>query len=123
MKKVLFLLGGLLSSLAINAQVLSNSDVAILFSGEENNGTARFNAMGGAFGALGGDLSAGDINPAGLAIFKNSSFSTSLGLRSTDINANFSGTNTLNQDDYLNLTQGGGVFVFNSGRHSAPRKY
>jgi long-subunit fatty acid transport protein len=122
MKKVLFLLGGLLSSLAINAQVLSNSDIAILFSGEENNGTARFNAMGGAFGALGGDLSAGDINPAGLAVFKNSSFSTSIGLRSTDINANFSGTNTLNQDDYLNLTQGGGVFVFNSGRHSDMQK-
>jgi long-subunit fatty acid transport protein len=122
MKKVLFLLGGLLSSLAINAQVLSNSDVAILFSGEENNGTARYNAMGGAFGALGGDLSAGDINPAGLAIFKNSSFSTSLSLRNTDINAGFSGTNTLNENDYLNLTQGGGVLVFNGGRHSDTQK-
>jgi len=123
MKKVLFLLGGLLSSLAINAQILSNSDIAILFSGEENNGTARYNAMSGAFGALGGDLSAGDINPAGLAIFKNSSFSTSLSLRNTDINANFSGTNTLNQDDYLNLTQGGGVFVFDNGRHSDMLKF
>ena len=122
MKKVLFLLGGLLSSLAINAQVLSNSDVAILFSGEEINGTARFNAMSGAFGALGGDLSAGDINPAGLAIFKNSSFSTSLALRNTDINAGFSGTNTLNDNNYLNLSQGGGVFVFNGGRHSDMQK-
>ena len=28
-------------------------------------GTARFQAMGGAFGALGGDLSAININPAG----------------------------------------------------------
>ena len=29
-----------------------------------NEGTARFNSMGGAFGALGGDLSAISINPA-----------------------------------------------------------
>ena len=122
MKNILFLLGGLLSSLVINAQVLSNSDVAILFSGEDTNGTARYNAMGGAFGALGGDLSAGDINPAGLAVFKNSSFSTSLGLRNTDINANFYDSNTLNSNGYFNLTQGGGVFVFKNGRHSDMQK-
>ena len=66
MKKFLFLIGGLLSSVAINAQVISYSDAAILFSGDDNNGTARFNAMSGAFGALGGDLSGGDVNPAGL---------------------------------------------------------
>jgi len=118
MKKVLFLIGGLLSSLAINAQTLSYGDISILFSGEENNGTARFNAMSGAFGALGGDMSAGDINPAGLAIFKETETSISFGLRNTDIISVFAGSSTINNNDYLNMTQAGGVMVFDT-RHNS----
>jgi len=34
------------------------------------SGTARFDALGGAFGALGGDMSALHINPAGVAVFR-----------------------------------------------------
>ncbi|HHC78775.1 MAG TPA: hemin receptor [Flavobacteriia bacterium] len=117
MKKFFILLGGwLLSSLAINAQSIPFTDAAVLFSGGGNNGTARFNAMSGAFGALGGDMSAGDVNPAGLAIFKNSSASVTFGLRNTDINTSFHGTNVSNNDNYFNITQAGGVMVFdNSG--------
>ena len=115
MKKVLFLIGGLLSSLAINAQSISFTDAAILFSAEDNNGTARFNAMSGAFGALGGDMSAGDVNPAGLAVFKNTETSVSFGLRNTDINTSFHGTNRNNSDNYFNITQAGGVMVFDNG--------
>jgi len=118
MKKFLFLIGGLLSSVAINAQVISYSDAAILFSGEDNNGTARFNAMSGAFGALGGDLSGGDVNPAGLAVFNNSQTSISFGLRNTDILSSFYGTSTTNNDDYFNLTQAGGVMIFNNRGNS-----
>lgn len=124
MKKFLFLIGGLLSSLAINAQIISFSDAAILFSTEDNNGTARFNAMSGAFGALGGDLSAGDINPAGLAIFKNSESTITFGLRNTDIITSFNDINSSslhtinNSDDYFNMTQAGGVMVFNNNPNS-----
>jgi len=118
MKKILFLIGGLLSSLAINAQVLGYGDAAILFSGEENNGTARFNAMSGAFGALGGDLSAGDINPAGLAIFNNTEASITFGLRDTDIITSFADNSIGNNNDYLNLTQAGGVMVFDNSHNS-----
>ena len=35
----------------------------------ELTGTARFVSMGGAFGALGGDISVMSYNPAGLAIY------------------------------------------------------
>ena len=119
MKKFLFLIGGLLSSLAINAQVISYSDAAVLFSSEDNNGTARFNALSGAFGALGGDLSAGDVNPAGLAIFNNSETSISFGIRNTDILSSFYGTNKTNNDDYFNLTQAGGVLIFKTHRNSS----
>ena len=38
----------------------------------ELKGSARFTALGGAFNALGGDLSAIKDNPAGAAVFLNS---------------------------------------------------
>lgn len=118
MKKIIFLLGGLLSSLVINAQIISYSDAAVLFSSEDNNGTARFSGLSGAFGALGGDLSAGEINPAGLAVFKDTEFAVTFGIRNTDNTTSFYGVDTMNEDDYFNLIQGGGVFVFDTNRNS-----
>jgi len=41
------------------------------FSTNDYSGTARFTAMSGAFGALGGDFSSVSINPAGLGVFRN----------------------------------------------------
>jgi hypothetical protein len=43
------------------------------------NGTARFEAMGGAFGALGGDLSSININPAGSAVFNDNEYGFTIG--------------------------------------------
>jgi len=100
--------------LIINAQVISNFDGAVIFSDEDINGTARFNAMSGAFGALGGDLSASDINPAGLAVFNNTETAITLGLRNTDILTSYYGTNTNNTEDYVNMTQAGAVLVFDN---------
>lgn len=123
MKKILFLIGGLLSSMVINAQVISNFDGAVLFSDEDINGTARYNAMGGAFGSLGGDMSAVDINPAGLAVFNNSRVAFTLGMRNTDILSTYYGTSTANSDNYLNMAQAGGALVFNTPRNSDWTKF
>jgi len=49
--------------------VSQNMFDALRYSNDEIEGSARFSAMSGAFGALGGDLSAISINPAGSAIF------------------------------------------------------
>jgi len=122
MKKLLFLIGGILSSLAINAQVLDYNQVGILFTSDDNNGTARYNAMGGAFGALGGDISGVDINPAGLAVFKKTQFSGSLGVFNNDITTNFYDNTLQTNDSNLDLTQFGGVLVFNGSRHIGARK-
>ena len=43
-----------------------------------HEGTSRFNAMGGAFGALGGDVSAISVNPASSSIFIDSEIVISL---------------------------------------------
>ncbi|MDP3311744.1 OmpP1/FadL family transporter [Lutibacter sp.] len=95
-----------------NAQTLSYNDLGVLFAGEQINGTARYNGMSGAFGALGGDLSAMEANPAGAAIFVNSEYSLSLDIRSSTIGSTFYGTKELTENDYLSLSQAGGVFVF-----------
>ena len=51
---------------------------AFKYSQTELNGTARYLGMGGAFGALGGDLSSINVNPAGSAIFSNNQLTISL---------------------------------------------
>ena len=106
-KTILFILA--LYTLALNAQSLSYVDQAVLFSSDDNYGTARFTAMGGAFGALGGDMTAADINPAGLAVFNSTGFSTTLSYRETNTKSTFYGTSINNSDDYFRFSQIGGV--------------
>jgi hypothetical protein len=64
------------------------------------NGTARYVSMGGAFGALGGDVSVMNSNPAGLAIYRSSEVVTTLSLLSTH-----AGTNWLGMTEGRNKTK------------------
>jgi long-subunit fatty acid transport protein len=103
----------------LNAQTLGYNDLGVLFSKENINGTARYNGMSGAFGALGGDLSAMDINPAGAAVFLESEFSVSFNNRNTKTIADFYGNKTEFENDFTNLSQAGGVFVFRGFTNSS----
>lgn len=82
------------------------------YSLEENQGTARFQAMGGAFGALGGDMSAININPAGSAVFENSLLTLTGTNYNRDNLAGFGSDRTGLTENSLNFNQVGGVFVF-----------
>ena len=75
-KLKLFLIALLTSLTAIYSQ---NINDALNYSSNSYQGTARFNSMSGAFGALGGDLSAIAINPASSAILNDGHFSLSFG--------------------------------------------
>ncbi|WP_372766792.1 OmpP1/FadL family transporter [Lutibacter sp.] len=112
MKKLYLSLTLLCFGYFLNAQTLGYNDIGVLFSKEKINGTARYNAMSGAFGALGGDLSAIEINPAGAAVFLKSEFAISLDIRNTKTSADFYGNSLLSENEYTNLSQAGGVFVF-----------
>lgn len=59
-------------AMAIQAQ---NFEDAVRFGRQSNPGTARSAAMGGAFTALGGDISAISSNPAGIGVFRKSEVS------------------------------------------------
>lgn len=58
-----------------NVVIAQNVDDALRYSQVFYGGTARFVSMGGAFTALGGDLSAISLNPAGTGVFRSSEFS------------------------------------------------
>ena len=70
MKKLMFLI---LAAITLQATAQTPED-ALRLSWLAPNGTPRSNALGGAMGSLGGDLSATSINPAGLGFYKSSEF-------------------------------------------------
>lgn len=103
--------------LGVNAQ---NINDVLRYSIQEGQGTARFQAMGGAFGALGGDLSSLNVNPAGSSVFNYSQF-TVTGTNYNRNNDALYGSSTRNSEiNSLELNQVGGVFVFKSS--SSPWK-
>ena len=53
---------------------------AARFASSDLNGTARYVGMGGALGALGGDISVMSTNPAGTGLFRSNEAMISLGL-------------------------------------------
>ena len=71
MKKVLLLAGSCFLAQFLMAQEPAD---ALRFSWTVPGGTARTQAIGGAMGSLGGDISATFVNPAGLAFYKTGDF-------------------------------------------------
>jgi hypothetical protein len=109
MKKHLYLL---LAAFAFSGAQGQEIKEAVRYSQDNLNGTARFRAMSGAFGALGGDLSSLNVNPAGSAVFSNNQIGITLSNYDTKNNSNYFGTKTTEKDNSLDLNQAGGVFVF-----------
>ncbi|WP_296384330.1 outer membrane protein transport protein [Winogradskyella sp.] len=109
MKKLLMLSIGLMSTSYILAQDIAD---AVRYSMDEIQGTARFRSMSGAFGALGGDISSVNINPAGSAIFNNSHASLSLGIFNTNSDISYFNNTNSSSDSNIDLNQLGAAFVF-----------
>jgi len=102
-------------SLHIFSQVRDYDETALIFSQEKQNGTARFLAMSGAYGAVGGDLSAVDVNPAGMAIFNDNAASISLNTNYNSNSNNFYNTTSKYKFSNLNFAQAGALMIFETG--------
>lgn len=118
MKRILTFAIIIASTYTAYSQSLGYNDMGILFSKDDSFGTARFEAMSGAFGALGADVSAISINPAGGAVAQKSIFSATLNNRNTEYLASYYGTNTNTSDNYLNISQAGAILSFDSAHSS-----
>ncbi len=121
MKRISFLIIAAFSFAVTQAQ---NTTDGLRYSTQQNIGTARFTALSGAMGALGGDFSAISTNPAGGAIFLNSSLMFSASLFDVENKSNYFGNNEKSFSDDVALNQLGGVFVINnSNEESAFKKF
>ena len=120
MKKYFLLL---ITGLSLNSQGQEVAD-AMRYAQDNLTGTARFRAMSGAFGALGGDFSSLNVNPAGGAIFLNNQLSISLSNLSTKNNSVYFGSKATEKDNSFDLNQLGAIWVFeNTNEESNWKKF
>lgn len=120
MKNYISILSLVLASTAMQSQEVND---ALRYSLTEPMGTARFRALSGAFGAVGGDLSAVNINPASSVIFNNNQISASLSNYNTNNTNNYFGTRNSNSENTFDLNQAGAVFVFKKHDESEWKKF
>ncbi len=82
---------------------------ALRFSQTQAGSNARFNAIGNAQTAIGGDLSSVGANPAGLGMFTRSDFGFTLEFNNYSSKADFLNKSTLGSKEALNLNQAAAV--------------
>lgn len=107
MKKILYAL--FFSLFLISSLGAQNIDDVLRFNKRELTGTARSLSMANAFGALGGDLSAISINPAGIAIYRTSEFAFTPSISLNQSKANYTGLGDKDDKFAFPLNQIGGV--------------
>ena len=99
-----------------------NLDLIYSITQENLSGNSRYEAMSGAFGALGGNLSAIHINPAASAVFNTSEFGLSVSSLTTENKTTYFGTSTPTQNKSGGMNQIGGVFVFKNDNYETAWK-
>ncbi|MEL4308055.1 OmpP1/FadL family transporter [Joostella sp. CR20] len=119
MKNNLFLIATSLFSLGVFAQ--DRNSVA-LYGTDNLNGTARYQSMSGAFGALGGDMSAINTNPAGSAVFSSTVFTLSATNYNIDNKTSYFDGRSETDFSQLKLNQIGGALVFENGNSASKWK-
>jgi hypothetical protein len=118
-RNIIFIL--VLICASVNSQ---NIEDVLRYSIENTHGTTRFQGLSGAFGALGGDLSALNINPAGSAVFNNSQFTMTGTNYNRNNDATYFGTTNNTRLNSFKINQVGGVMVFkNYDKNSDWKKY
>jgi len=89
MKKISVIISAFLLASGINSQNIYDVH---RYTSSDLNGTARYVGMGGAMGALGGDISTMGTNPAGTGIYRSNDFMISFGFNGLHAESDFSGT-------------------------------
>ena len=112
MKKYITIIIAGLTFSALRGQETTPED-ALRYAVENLTGSARFRGMSGAFGAVGGDLSAINQNPAGSLFFNNNYATVTVSINNSKNSSLYNGTITKDNDSSLDLNQAGAVFIFN----------
>jgi hypothetical protein len=91
---------------------------ALRYSQSILGGTARFMSMGGAFTALGGDMSALTYNPAGIGVYKKSQFTFTPGFSMQTTNSTYNGMSSSAQQSAMNIQNIGLVGTWKNRREA-----
>lgn len=111
MKVVYLLVFTICSFSVLHSQQISDG---LRYGTDSNIGSARFTALSGAMGALGGDFSAMRNNPAAGAVFLRSNMSISTSLLDIENNSKYFSNSERSFANDLNLNQVGAIFVFDN---------
>lgn len=124
LKKSLLLLTIPVSFIYLKAQDISViTNTVDVYSTNTINGTAKYNAMAGSIGALGGDISSANVNPAGIGVFITNDLNLTLGINSNKNSTTLAG-NTLNYKmNNADLNNSGGVLTINLGDTASKWKF
>ena len=118
MKKIFFSVVALLFACGAGAQTVYD---AVNIAQRDLNGTARFVGMGGAMGALGGDLSTMGTNPAGIGIYRSNDASVTFGYNINSTDANYQGNTFSNNKYRWSLDNAGFVYAMKIGNQTSLR--
>ncbi len=110
-----------IAALSVSSVAFSQSAVdAYRFSQPDLKGTARFMSMGGAFGALGGDLSTLSQNPAGIGVYRSNEIGITVDLDMQNAKSSSQGSSTsVSQTKFL-LNNIGGVATLRLPSNTIP---
>lgn len=117
-KKITLIALAVLASVSVGAQ--SAYDAGNIAT-TDLNGTARFVGMGGAMGALGGDISTIGTNPAGIGIFRSNDAMLTFGYSSIGVDSKIGGQSFNASRNRWNLDNAGIVISTKIGNQTALR--
>lgn len=109
-----------ISALGMYSAHAQNEFDALRYSQIDVLGTARYSGMGGAFAALGGDMSSMSVNPAGIGVFTKTTASASISVLSATTDASY--LRTSSSDNKLNMNISNAGFVARFGRKKASER-
>lgn len=119
MKKIITLASfALLVNAGLEAQTVYD---AVKFTSKDLTGTARFVGMGGAMGALGGDVSTIGTNPAGIGIYRSHDVSTTFDLSFYETESKYNGSLFKNNRNRFTVDNAGFVFASKIGDNTPLR--
>lgn len=116
---ILALVGTLSGHSVLNAQATLYDATRLM--GNDLNGTARFVGMGGAMGALGGDISTMGTNPAGIGIYRSNDLMLSFGFTNVGTKSSYYDVTAKESKTFGSFDNAGGVFAFKMGNQTPLR--
>lgn len=118
MKKITLMALAMFAAVGSGAQTVYD---ATNIAQKDLNGTARFVGMGGAMGALGGDISTIGTNPAGIGIYRSNDAMLTFGYSATGTESNYMGNKFEMNKNRWSFDNAGFVIASKIGNQTALR--